>query len=555
MGPLELLLLALAAVGPAQGAGLPPSTTPPASSSAQCLDSSCFGLFWEARSFPEAESACQASGGRLMRARSTVAAEAIELLRRGRAGGVWLGLRLPEGRCVEPGRALRGFQWVAGDERTDYEAWAGGWPAAGGCGPRCVVVNAALRWEDRACQAAATGFLCEYSYPGGTCGPLALPPGTAASYTTPFGVRDGDLSAFPPGTTAEVPGLDAPLECQARANGSAGWGAAAPGAWHCQLERGGCEGQCQEDELGRPFCTCSEGTALRPDGRGCLSPCAELRCQHQCVPQGDHGLCMCQEGYELDADGRSCLDVDDCAAHPGPCEQECLNTAGGFRCRCFAGYTLVDGRCLRNEALCFHLSCQHECVVVDGTSRCACFEGFAPDPKDPQLCVRFCNSSECPAQCDPHTPKSCYCPEGYIIHENEDGAKICRDINECEEGYCDWACRNWFGGYECFCPPGQRCEGATTGPLDEGSGDETLRPTQTPVITSGPPRDRRSPGTLVAIIVSTALSLVALAAVVWCFLKKPCVSRTRMDYKCQQLQTEVVMGQVRQESASYKQKM
>ncbi|XP_077166909.1 complement component C1q receptor [Paroedura picta] len=557
MGPLGLLPLLLAATTTA-GAEPPPPPPPPPTSSAQCLDSRCFGLFWEARSFAEAGAACQRGGGRLMWALSSVEAEAIDLLRRGRAGGVWLGLRLAAGRCVEASRPLRGFQWEAGDERTNYEAWARGGPAEDTCGPRCVVVSGELRWEERACEAAAAGFLCEYSYAGGPCAPLALPPGAAARYATPFGARDADLSAFPPATRAEVPGLRVALECRQRADGSWGWAAvgdAAPGAWACQLEGGGCEGACREDGHGRPRCTCPDGAVLGPDGRRCLSPCAALQCEHLCQPHGERALCMCEEGYRLGADGRSCADIDDCRAEPGPCSQQCVNTPGGFRCQCFPDYTLAGGSCIKTANLCFQANCQQECVVVNGTSLCTCFQGFVPHPKDPQQCVKGCNRTECPAQCDPHTGDSCYCPDGYILQEFEDGTKVCTDIDECSEGYCDGPCRNLHGSYECA--TGRPDVGGTWWPTpdSEGSGDLTQASTALPILTPVPPSVSRSPGTLVAVIVSTVLSLVALAAVAYCLLTRLGALRTRTDYKCQQLETEVGLEQVRSESSACKQKM
>lgn len=552
MGRLGLLLLLLAAASAGPLAPSPPPSAAP--SSAQCLDSRCFGLFWEARSFAAASGRCRAGGGRLMWARSTVEAEAIELLRRGRAGEVWLGLRLPEDRCVAAGGALRGFQWEAGDERSDFAAWAGGGPAEGTCGERCVVVSAELRWEERACHAAAAGFLCEYNYPDGTCAPLALPPGATAHYTTPFGARDADLSSFPPATRVDVPGLGASLECRPRTNSSWGWAAAAPGAWHCQLEGGGCEGGCREDAQGRFFCTCPDGTALGPDGRACLSLCARLQCEHECVDHGEHGLCMCRDGYELDADGRSCKDIDDCRALPGPCSQQCINTPGGFRCQCFPGYTLVEGRCLKTQNLCFYANCPQDCVVVEGASRCICFEGFAPDPKNPQRCVKPCHWAECPAQCDPHTGDNCYCPDGYILQEYDDDKKVCTDIDECEEGYCEGECRNLLGGYNCSSP--DITFHTSQSPSDtDGSGDVLLYSTSTPLRTPEPPRGGRSPKTLVAIIVSSGLSFAAFVALVYCLLRRRGASQAQMDYKCQQLQTEVGMEQVGPQCASYKQKM
>ncbi|XP_066481981.1 thrombomodulin [Tiliqua scincoides] len=538
----RLLPLALAV------AGLAAPSPPAAPSGAQCLGSACFALFWAARSFPEGASVCQGAGGHLMTVRSTVAAEAIALLLRGRSGSAWLGLRLPDGARAEPAKKLRGFGWVVGDEHTDYSNWT---DAAGRVvGPRCAVVTHRLSWEDRACDAPADGFLCEYSYPGGTCAPLALPPALGVSYLTPFGVRDNDLVAFPPGTTVEVPSLGASLECAAHGNASLRWGSALPGAWHCSLEKGGCDGQCRWDDQGRPFCTCPDGKTLAGDLRSCTSPCDNLPCQHLCVPQGSHGVCMCWEGYELAPDGRSCKDIDDCQVTPGLCPQECINTQGSYECQCFPDYELVMDKCLLKELVCYNHPCDHDCVAVNGKYHCTCFQGFIPDPQNPHKCIMFCNQTECPAQCDPHTYESCFCPPGYVVEEKKDGMRVCSDINECESGECgDFECENLLGSHKCTCPDGSTVQELKFCgvPEDDASGEtesESRTSEYDPKIslpTLVPPKDDSSPRMLVATIVSTALVVVLLAAILCYLVKKHCTKQTMLDYKCRQSETGVAL--------------
>ncbi|KAJ6650591.1 hypothetical protein lerEdw1_005925 [Lerista edwardsae] len=544
---LRLLPVAFA-VASQGGAGLAAPSPPATPLGAQCLGSACFALFWAARSFSEATSVCEDAGGHLMTVRSTVAAEAIALLLRGRSGSAWLGLRLPGNVPTDPTKKLRGFVWVVGDERTDYSNWtdAAEEPLPG---PRCVVVSPELSWEVRACHVSADGFLCEYNYPSGTCAPLALPPAVGASYLTLFGVRDSDLVALPPGTIAEVPSLGVTLECGTHGNSSLRWGTASPGAWDCSLEKGGCDGQCLLNDQKRPFCTCPEGQTLMEDQRSCISPCDDVPCQHFCVPQGNHGVCMCTEGYQLDADGRSCKDIDDCNVKPGLCQQECVNTEGGFECKCSSEYELVMGKCTLKELACFHNPCDHDCVANNGKYHCTCYQGFTPDPKDPHKCIMFCNQTECLALCDPHTDESCYCPPGYIWEQRQDGTSICSDINECESNECgDLECINLPGSYKCICPDGRTVqEQSCDVPEDEVSGDiepDSKTPDYDPKIsvpTLVPPKGGSSPGMLVAIIVSTTLVVVVLVAILGYLVKKRCTARTMLDYKCRQSEAGIAL--------------
>ncbi|KAK4823395.1 hypothetical protein QYF61_001750 [Mycteria americana] len=536
--PLPLLLAGLGlglglGLGEQPGPGPGPGPEPAAPSGAQCLEHDCFGVFWAARPFAEASAACERSGGHLMTVRSTVAEEAISLLLQNRSGRLWLGLRLPL-PCTEPAQRLRGFQWVTGDRRTDYANWA---PSGRRCGERCVTVSRELLWEERRCEAPADGFLCEYNY-AGSCPRLPAAEGLPVTYATPFGARGGDFLALPPGSTAAVPAAGLELRCAEEGeSGGLRWGRAAAGAWPCRLANGGCEGACGEAG-GRPRCSCPDGKALAPDGRGCRSPCAGAPCQHHCVVAGAAFLCMCEAGYRLAADGSSCEDDDDCAAEPSVCEQVCVNTEGGFECRCHRGYEMADGRC-RPVSRCYEAPCEQRCEDVPGGYRCGCFPGYAVDPRAPARCLLHCDRSQCPAECDPHT-LSCECPEGFLLDDGADGGRVCVDIDECDMNFCQHNCTNRPGGYECRCHAGYRLldqnhcvkspeeedgEGAYSG--DFGPGAPTPVPSRTP-----PKAERLHPGALVGIAVGVLSTALALLALGYHLAKKRCRPPATMDYKC-----------------------
>ncbi|NWS23500.1 TRBM protein, partial [Polioptila caerulea] len=369
-----LPLLLLGTVALAQPRDLSPA-------GAQCLEHECFAVFWASRPFSGASEGCERGGGHLMTVRSTVAEEAIALLLQNREGRLWLGLSLsPSLSCTEPSRRLRGFRWVTGDRSTDYTNWA---PSGQRCGERCVTVSRELRWEERRCEEAADGFLCQYIY-GGSCPRLAAPHGVPVTYATPFGARGAEFLALPPRSVALIPDLGLELRCEDGDGAGPRWSRDAPGAWPCELAGGGCAGTCAE-ERGRPRCSCPDGTVLGPDGRGCRSPREGAQCQHHCVVAGGSFVCMCAyrcgchpgyavdplhptlcrlhcnatecpavcdpsnacecpEGFLLDGDDL-CVDVDECDS--GHCEFNCTNTPGGFQCHCPHGFHLQGVDCVR----------------------------------------------------------------------------------------------------------------------------------------------------------------------------------------------------------------
>ncbi|NXG51841.1 TRBM protein, partial [Psilopogon haemacephalus] len=520
--PLSLLLAGL-------GLGLSGEPEPVALSDAQCLKHDCFGVFWARKSFAEASEACERSGGHLMTVRSTVAEDAIALLLHNRSGALWLGLML-HSPCVEPSQSLRGFKWVTGDSRTDYTNWA---PSGRPCPEQCVTVSRYLLWEERRCEEPADGFLCEYSY-GDSCPQLPLAEGLAVTYTTPFGARGGDFQALPPRSTASVPALGLELRCdEERLEEGLQWSRDAPGAWPCSLLNGGCEGTCGE-EGGRPRCSCPDGKALGADGRGCVSLCAGKACQHYCVENGTGFSCMCEVGYRLAADSYHCEDIDDCAVLPNLCEQVCVNTEGGFECRCHSGYEMQGERCRRINP-CDSALCEQQCEELPDGYRCGCYPGYAVDPQVPTRCLLHCNSSRCPAQCSKHSD-SCECPEGFVLDDADE--RTCVDLDECAFNYCDHECRNYPGGYECFCQAGYEvldkvfCVKSAADEEGPYSGDSE-RPSQPPAPSRTPPKaEDLHLGVLVGIAVGALSAALALLALGYHLAKKRCRSPATMDYKC-----------------------
>ncbi|KAK3569767.1 hypothetical protein QTP86_004194 [Hemibagrus guttatus] len=57
-------------------------------------------------------------------------------------------------------------------------------------------------------------------------------------------------------------------------------------------------------------------------------------CVHACVNTPGGYRCSCPAGYQVSRDGRSCRDIDECATRQNNCTRDrlCVNTYGGFQC-------------------------------------------------------------------------------------------------------------------------------------------------------------------------------------------------------------------------------
>ena len=116
----------------------------------------------------------------------------------------------------------------------------------------------------------------------------------------------------------------------------------------------------------------------------CLSLCIDIDecsmfspCQQECANTNGSYRCSCRNGYALENDNRTCrgnnysfslsdcfilsiLDVNECmlAALNGSslcsANSECVNTHGSYECVCVPGYELTNGICHSMSHDCVH---------------------------------------------------------------------------------------------------------------------------------------------------------------------------------------------------------
>uniref|UniRef100_A0AAX7TZQ1 EGF-like domain-containing protein n=1 Tax=Astatotilapia calliptera TaxID=8154 RepID=A0AAX7TZQ1_ASTCA len=109
--------------------------------------------------------------------------------------------------------------------------------------------------------------------------------------------------------------------------------------------------QCGSQECLDPNLVCNGMTNCADgsdEGGSCHTDCAEeniMHCSQGCynTPQGPR--CRCAAGFRLMEDGLACADVDECEVQtPGVCSQLCINAPGSYRCDCQPGFIMeADG--------------------------------------------------------------------------------------------------------------------------------------------------------------------------------------------------------------------
>ncbi|XP_070402476.1 very low-density lipoprotein receptor isoform X1 [Nothobranchius furzeri] len=109
------------------------------------------------------------------------------------------------------------------------------------------------------------------------------------------------------------------------------------------------EYQCGSRECLDPALVCNGITncADGSDEGGSCQTCTEVdhtHCSHACysTPQGLR--CRCTAGYKLMEDGQTCADVDECEDQtPAVCSHICINIPGSYRCDCHPGFIMQAG--------------------------------------------------------------------------------------------------------------------------------------------------------------------------------------------------------------------
>ncbi|XP_078687900.1 mucin-like protein isoform X2 [Branchiostoma floridae x Branchiostoma belcheri] len=148
-----------------------------------------------------------------------------------------------------------------------------------------------------------------------------------------------------------------------------------------------CGHQCHND-IGSYHCSCNSGFELATDNKTCspMSQCTaerEVECDAVnggCYAEGGTQTCYCNKGYTLNGD--DCEDVDECSSGENRCNQECVNTIGGYNCSCEDGYRTDDSdpytcqdidECFEDDYNCTDTQL---CVNRPGDYACACLPGL-----------------------------------------------------------------------------------------------------------------------------------------------------------------------------------
>ncbi|XP_059408284.1 growth arrest-specific protein 6 [Carassius carassius] len=124
----------------------------------------------------------------------------------------------------------------------------------------------------------------------------------------------------------------------------------------CSRGNNKCEHDCN-NTMGSYHCSCHHGYQLSGHHK-CLDvdECVETPdvCgSAQCSNLNGSYDCLCEEGFVYDNITKSCVDVDECVSDV--CEEECVNTAGSFRCYCDGRHGKRLGQDLRScESISLH---------------------------------------------------------------------------------------------------------------------------------------------------------------------------------------------------------
>uniref|UniRef100_A0A0B6XY64 VWFA domain-containing protein n=1 Tax=Arion vulgaris TaxID=1028688 RepID=A0A0B6XY64_9EUPU len=166
---------------------------------------------------------------------------------------------------------------------------------------------------------------------------------------------------------------------------------------------------------------------------------------------------VCPAGLENNPlNTKVCQDIDECDRFR-PCDHNCRNIEGSYVCSCREGFSISlenSNRCVLKAPTCrpgFQTNplypntctdideclrpnqCHQVCVNTEGGYKCGCSAGFKISPEDNTRCIPRGPVCKLGFQPDPRNPDSCI------------------DVDECKNNVCDQICTNLQGGYRCSC--------------------------------------------------------------------------------------------------------
>ncbi|KAH3847198.1 hypothetical protein DPMN_089515 [Dreissena polymorpha] len=189
---------------------------------------------------------------------------------------------------------------------------------------------------------------------------------------------------------------------------------------------------------GSASCVCKEGYTKNIASGKCEAEkvCTAnqfARCSGNstCSVSNEEVVCVCPNGYN----GTNCTDLNECETGRHTCSQECINTVGGYNCKCEVGHFLQN-----DNATCA------DCMKWTYGENCStCPQGrFGKGCTNTCLCDMTHTSV-----CNP-VNGSCTCDAGWT------GPECNRDVDECASANgsicpAHSTCVNSRGSYKCHC--------------------------------------------------------------------------------------------------------